>query len=306
MSEKWLAIVNPVSGGNRQQRMSQRIVNCLLDQAVDIDVRITEERGSAIGIAEDAIEQGIRNIAVIGGDGTLNEVVNGVFRQQAVKTTDVTLAMFSLGTGNDFIRTMQIPRNYKDAARAMLQGKTRIIDAGRLRYGATDKEQVRYFVNVCGMAFDGAVTEHANSTKGSIGRMAYLRSVLITLFKYEPTKVRVTVDGKEVADELLFCINVGNCKYSGGGMRLVPEAVPDDGLFDITLLRPLPKLKVLMNLYRLFDGSIYRIKEATHLRGKRITVFSDPPICAEAEGEFIGYSPFELEIVPAAIRIIVP
>jgi YegS/Rv2252/BmrU family lipid kinase len=306
MPKEWLAIVNPVSGANKEQRKSRQIINHLVNQGLNVEVRLTYDRGSAINIAKEGVEEGFRNIAIIGGDGTLNEVVNGVFHQQAVKTTDVKIAMFSLGTGNDFIRTMQIPKNFEDATDILLQGKTKIIDAGLIRYHTDGKPQVRYFINVCGMAFDGAVTEHANSSKGAIGKMAYLKSVVATLFKYEPTKTKVLVDDKVVADELIYCINVGNCKYSGGGMRMVPDALPDDGLFDITVLRPLPNLKALMNLYRLFDGSIYKLEETTHLRGKKVAVFSEPPICAEAEGEYLGNSPFELEIIPAAISVIVP
>jgi len=306
MSKEWLAIVNPVSGGNKEQSKSREIVNHLVSKGLTVEVKLTHDRGSAIQIASEGIEAGFRNIAVIGGDGTLNETVNGIFHQQKVKTTDVKIAMFSLGTGNDFIRTLQIPKNYKAATEVLLQGKTKTIDAGLVRYHLAGKPQARYFINVLGMAFDGAVTESANSTKGAIGKLTYLKSVVATLFKYEPTKIKVVVDGKQAADELIYCINIGNCKYSGGGMRMVPHALPDDGLFDITLLRPLPNLKALRSLYRLFNGSIYKLEETTHLHGKKIEVFSEPPICAEAEGEYLGDSPFEVELIPAAINIVVP
>jgi YegS/Rv2252/BmrU family lipid kinase len=306
MPNEWLAIVNPVSGGNSNQQQSDKIITHLVNRGLNIEARLTYDRGSAIDIAKKGIEEGFRNIIVIGGDGTLNETVNGIFLQQNVKTTDVKIAMFSLGTGNDFIRTLQIPKDYKAAAEILLRGKTKTIDAGLVRYHIDEKPHVRYFINVLGMAFDGAVTESANSTKGAIGKLSYLKSVVITLFKYEPTKMRVVVDDKEVADELIYCMNVGNCKYSGGGMRMVPDSIPDDGLFDITILRPLPNLKALTNLHRLFNGTIYKLEETTHLRGKKIQVFSEPPICAEAEGEYLGESPFEIEIIPASVKIVVP
>jgi diacylglycerol kinase family enzyme len=126
------------------------------------------------------------------------------------------------------------------------------------------------------------------------------------LFKYEPTKIKIVIDDKVVADEIIYCINIGNCKYSGGGMRLVPDAIPDDGLFDITILKPLPNLVAIANLHRLFNGTIKKLKQVISLRGKKIKVYSQPEICAEAEGEFLGWSSFEVEIVPKSITIIVP
>jgi YegS/Rv2252/BmrU family lipid kinase len=306
MPKEWLAIVNPVSGANKNQRKSRKIINHLVNQGFNLEVKLTYDRGSAIHIAKESIEDGFRNIIVIGGDGTLNEVVNGIFLQQKVKTTDIKIGMFSLGTGNDFIRTFQIPKDYEAATEILMQGKMRTIDTGMVRYHVDGSPHVRYFVNVLGMAFDGAVTESANSTKGAIGKLTYLKSVVATLFKYEPTKMKVEVDDKLVADEVIFCMNVGNCKYSGGGMRMVPDAVPDDGLFDITVLKPLSNYTALTNLYRLFNGSIYKLNEATHIRGKKIKVTSEPKIYAEAEGEYLGDSPFEIEMIPASINLFVP
>jgi YegS/Rv2252/BmrU family lipid kinase len=306
MPKEWLAIVNPVSGANKNQRRSRKIINHLVNQGFNLEVKLTYDRGSAIHLAKESIEEGFRNIIVIGGDGTLNEVVNGIFLQQAARTTDIKLGMFSLGTGNDFIRTFQIPCDYETATEILMQGKTQTIDVGIVRYHVEGKPHVRYFVNVLGMAFDGAVTESANSTKGAIGKLTYLKSVVATLFKYEPTKMKVEVDDKPVADDIVFCMNVGNCKYSGGGMRMVPDAIPDDGLFDITIMKPLANMKAITNLHRLFNGTIYKLEEAAHLRGKKIKVSSEPPICAEAEGEYLGDSPFEVEIIPASLNLFVP
>jgi YegS/Rv2252/BmrU family lipid kinase len=306
MAQKWLAIVNPVSGGNKNEKQSAIIISHLQQKGINPEIKTTHEKGSAIQLTKEGIENGHQNIIVIGGDGTLNEVINGVMLQQAMPSSAISIAMFSLGTGNDFIRTFGISKNHIKTTEMLLQGNTKTIDVGWVQYQNNNKTASRYFINVLGMAFDGAVTESANSTKGAIGKLTYLKSVVATLFKYEPTTMRVLVDDKEVANETLFCLNIGNCKYSGGGMRMVPDALPDDGLFDITLMRPLPTLTALGNLHRLFNGTIYKLKEATHLRGKKLTVYSNPPICAEAEGEFLGWSTFEVAIIPKAIKIMVP
>ncbi len=306
MSQKWLAIINPVSGGNKDQQQSRKIISHLVNQGFDIDAKLTYDKGSAINIAKEAVENNYRNIIVIGGDGTLNEVVNGVLQQQTIPSSEVKIGMFSLGTGNDFIRTMKIPKDYESATDILLQGKTKTIDAGLVSFHIDGKKTSRYFINVLGMAFDGAVTESANSTKGAIGKMTYLKSVVTTLFKYEPTKIKIEVDDVGVADETIYCINIGNCKYSGGGMRMVPDAIPDDGLFDITIMKPLPNLVALANLHRLFNGTIKKLKQVTALRGKKLKIYSEPEICAEAEGEFLGWSGFEVNIVPKAITIFVP
>jgi len=306
MSQKWLAIVNPVSGGNKDQQKSRNIISHIANKGFDVDVKLTYDKGSAINIAKEAVENNFRNIIIIGGDGTLNEVVNGVLLQQVAPSSEVKIGMFSLGTGNDFIRTLNIPKDYEMATDVLLQGKTKTIDAGLVSYYVDNKKTSRYFINVLGMAFDGAVTESANSTKGAIGKMTYLKSVITTLFKYEPTKIKIEVDDVVIANEIIYCINIGNCKYSGGGMRMVPDAIPDDGLFDITIMTPLPNLVALANLHRLFNGTIKQLKQVTALRGKKLKIYSAPEICAEAEGEFLGWSDFEVTIVPKAITIFAP
>lgn len=306
MAQGWLAIVNPVSGENKNEKKSEIIIQHLINSGVKLEVKKTYSKGSAITITKEMVEAGYTKLIVIGGDGTLHEVVNGVMLQQKVKTNEVKIAMFSLGTGNDFIRTLNIPKDYSKATQLLLSEKTKTIDAGRVTFFLNGKKQKRFFINVLGMAFDGAVTERANSTKGAIGKLTYLKSVLVTLFKYEPTKIKIIVDDKVVADETIYCINIGNCKYSGGGMRLVPDAIPDDGYFDITILKPLSNLVAIANLHRLFNGTIKKIRQVTAMRGKSIKVYSQPEICAEAEGEFLGWSSFEVEIVPKAITIIAP
>lgn len=306
MSEKWLTIVNPVSGANKNQKVSRKIISHLINQGFDLEIKLTYDRGSAIEISKAGVEAGFKNIIVIGGDGTLNEVVNGVMLQTATPSNTINIGMFSLGTGNDFIRTLNIPKDYEAATDVLMQGKVKTIDVGKVNYFLNNEPQSRYFINVLGMAFDGAVTDSANSTKGAIGKLTYLKSVVATLFKYVPTKVKVVVDDKEIANEIIFCINIGNCKYSGGGMRMVPDAIPDDGLFDITLLKPLPTFTALSNLYRLFNGTIDQLKQAITLRGKKIMVYSEPAICAEAEGEFLGWSSFEVSILPKTINIFIP
>lgn len=306
MAQNWLAIVNPVSGGNKDQKKSEAIIQHLTNAGIKLSVKKTFDRGSAIQLAKEAVEAGHLHLIVIGGDGTLNEVVNGVMLQQKVATNEVKIAMFSLGTGNDFIRTLNIPKSYSEAAKVLLAGNTKTIDAGWVTYHLNNQNQKRYFINVLGMAFDGAVTDNANSTKGAIGKLTYLKSVLVTLFKYEPTQIKIVVDDIVVANETIYCINIGNCKYSGGGMRMVPDAIPDDGLFDITILKPLPNMVAIANLHRLFNGTIKKLKQVIALRGKKIQVFSEPAICAEAEGEFLGWSSFEVEIIPKAITIVVP
>jgi YegS/Rv2252/BmrU family lipid kinase len=210
MSEKWLTIVNPVSGANKNQKVSRKIISHLINQGFDLEIKLTYDRGSAIEISKAGVEAGFKNIIVIGGDGTLNEVVNGVMLQTATPSNTINIGMFSLGTGNDFIRTLNIPKDYEAATDVLMQGKIKTIDVGKVNYFLNNEPQSRYFINVLGMAFDGAVTDSANSTKGAIGKLTYLKSVVATLFKYVPTKVKVVVDDKEIANEIIFCINIVN------------------------------------------------------------------------------------------------
>lgn len=306
MKNYWLVVLNPASGGLKSNTKQQKIIQLLNSAGLNLLWATTQQKGDAIQLVKNKVQEGIRQIIVLGGDGTLNEVINGVMLQKTCSSAEVKIAMLSNGTGNDFIRTFQIPKKTEHAIAMVQNSKVKTIDAGWVSYQINDAENSRYFINILGMGFDGAVTESANSTKGGIGRLTYLKSVLTTLFHYKPSVLKIKIDNLPLISEQVFTLNAGIGRYSGGGMQLVPHASSDDGQLAITLLRPLPHLTALLNLYRLFNGTINHLKQIQLMKGKDIRVEAYPPIMAEAEGEFFGYSPFYIKVIPKAISIIVP
>lgn len=306
MQHQWLVILNPVSGGMSNKLKQKRIADAINDSGLDLVWEHTKQKGDAIEIVKRSVSEGIRNIIVVGGDGTLNEVINGVLLQEKCASSAVKIAMFSHGTGNDFARSYHLPKKIDAAIQMLKSGSTKTIDAGWVSYEVENKTESRFFINILGMGFDGAVTDSANKSKQSIGRLTYLKAVLSTLMDYEPSLLKITIDNNAPIQEKVFTFNAGIGRFSGGGMKLVPHAVGDDGYLALTLMQPLSPIKALINLYRLFTGSIDKLKETQLLKGKEIHVAATPPIMAEAEGEFFGYSPFHIRVIPKAITIVVP
>ena len=191
------------------------------------------------------IEQGSKNIIVVSGDGTLNEVVNGVFTQNKYPTEEIALGMITVGTGNDWGRMYNIPRNYKEAISILKTCKTVKQDIGVIQYYSSGKQERRYFINIAGLGFDAKVVEKTNRQKenGRSGVLIYLINILTTLFKYKDVKAEIIIDGNKIEDEI-FTISLGIGKYAGGGMMLTPNAIPDNGSFDLTVIKKMKKMTI--------------------------------------------------------------
>jgi len=252
------------------------------------------------------IEMGYKKLIVVGGDGTMNEVVNGIFRQKRYPTPEISLGMITVGTGNDWGRMFSIPHDYAGAIATIKMENGFIQDAGVVRYFNGEDEEKRYFVNIAGIGFDALVVSKTNKLKesGKGGPLAYLKSILTSLVKYKYTRTTIKIDSKEISNNI-FNISIGICKYNGGGMMQLPEAVPDDGLFDITVINKIRKHDVVLNLKRLYNGTINKHPLVDTYRGKSVYIESNPHIHLETDGESLGHSPFTFDIIPRSIRVLV-
>lgn len=305
--DHWFVIVNPTSGAGHGLKDYPKIAKLLRDNQIYHDAVFTEHQYHATELAVEAVNKGYRKIIVVGGDGTLNEVVNGLFIQKQCEPKDIRLAVIAVGTGNDWVRTFGIPSNYSQAIRAIKEGKTFLQDVGAVSYTESKFTQTRYMVNVAGLGFDAFVISIFNhwKAKGYKGRWLYIASILKAYFKYKSSGVKISVDGNQIFNNLLFSMAVGICKYNGGGVQQLPKAVADDGLLDITLIKPLHWWHIVFRLRRLFDGGIYSIGHVKHAQGKHIRIESTPPIRLECDGELMGYTDVEISVVPQAIRVVV-
>ncbi len=299
--------MNPVAGTGRGLEDFPQISKLLRDNSIPSDPVFTEHKYHAVELTVTAVNKGYRKIIVIGGDGTLHEVVNGLFIQKSVRPDEVLLAVISVGTGNDWIRMFGIPTRYSEAIRAIREGKSFLQDVGEVTYEESQYKQKRYVANVAGSGFDAFVIRRFNhlKAKGRTGRWLYPFSIVRSFFTYKSTGVKVYVDDKLVYNDLLFSMAVGICKYNGSGILQLPAAVADDGLLDLTLIRPLHWWHIIFRLRKLFNGEIYQIGHVQHVQGSRITVTSSPDMLLEVDGELLGTTPLEFGILHRAIKVIV-
>jgi YegS/Rv2252/BmrU family lipid kinase len=265
----------------------------------------TEYPGHAIQLTRGLVEKGYKRIIAVGGDGTMNEVVNGVFLQKRFKTTEVSLGMITVGTGNDWGRMFGIPRDYKKAVEVLLQNRTFIQDAGMVKYKRNGASENRYFVNIAGLGFDAEVVRKTNrlKEKGKGGPLLYLINIFTSLVNYKFVNALISVDGTDLEHEILS-MNVGICKYNGGGMISVPGAVPDDGLFDLTVINRMSRPNIIWSLRRLYDGTINEHPRVDSFTGRSIRVESADRIMLETDGESLGHTPLEFSILPKSVKVI--
>ncbi|MCH5329479.1 MAG: diacylglycerol kinase family lipid kinase [Alistipes sp.] len=306
-ADRWFVIVNPIAGMGRGLQDFPQISKLLRDNDIHCESVFTEHKNHAVELTVKAVTAGFRKIVVIGGDGTLHEVVNGLFIQQEVRPHEVLLAVIPVGTGNDWIRMFGIPRRYSEAVRALKEGYSFLQDVGEVTYEESQYRQKRYMANVAGTGFDAFVVKRFNhlKTKGWRGRWLYGFSVVRSYFTYKTPGVKVYVDGEVVYNDLLFSMSVGVGKYNGGGIQQLPAAVVDDGLLDMTIIRPIHWWHIIFRLKKMFNGQIYEIGHISHVQGSRIKITSSPDSLLEVDGELLGATPLEFGILHRAVRVVV-
>ena len=302
----WLMIVNPNAGVKKGTRDWPKILKLLKSEAVSFDFRLTEHKLHAIQLTMDLVKAGYRKICVVGGDGTLNEVLNGMMLQTTVPVSELLFGIIPVGTGNDWCRMFKIPFDYRHAIRTLMQEKTFIQDVGKVTYYHGEEKLERYFMNVAGMGYDALVNKKTNLLKerGKGGPLVYLYFVFASLFQFKFIEAVIEVDGKTVYKGEIFSMNVGICKYNGGGMMQVPFAVPDDGLLDLTLIKKASKWMVVRHAKKLFDGSLVDLPIVSTSQGKTIRIRALGKVYLETDGESLGHSPFTFEIIPRHITIV--
>jgi YegS/Rv2252/BmrU family lipid kinase len=267
----------------------------------------TEHRGHAMELTRKYIHAGFRRFIVVGGDGTLNEVVNGVFTQSFVDPFRIVIAMIPVGTGNDWCRMFNIPGDYEKAIQLIIKNREFLQDTGLLEYtGVNGKPGKRYFINIAGMGFDAMVAEKTNQDKdkGKGNPLSYFVNIFTSLFSFKTANTTITLDDRVISPEV-FSMTAAIGKFNGGGMKQAPNACPDDGLFDLTIIRKIGKFKVIRNVLKLLDGSFTKLPEVSSFRTTSIRIDSIPALNAEVDGESLGHSPFSFSILPRSLRIII-
>jgi len=300
--DKAKVIVNPTAAGGKVGRRWPQLRDVLTQGGLCFTAELTERPGHATEIARSALREGYRYIVSVGGDGTVNEVVNGLVADGHVPS-DVVLSIVPGGTGSDFVRILDISRDPLQACAVVLGDSVRTVDLGEIRCMCNGTPIVRYFANVAGVGFDGETCVRVNRmSKRITGTLPYLTGLFVTLVSYKNKDVRLTVD----AQSYVGCFNsvvICNGQYFGGGMWVGPKAAADDGIFDVVILKDLTKPELLVNIPRIYRGTHLTHPKVESLQGKEIQIEALQRMFIQAEGELIGETPASFRIMPAALNL---
>ncbi len=305
MMAEMLLIVNPRSANGSTGRRWGEIERTLRARLpLSFDVAFSERPEHATTIAREATEQYSR-VTVLGGDGTINEVVNGLIAEDRPVRPDLILGIIPRGTGADFVRSLGIPHDLEGAAERLASGTVRDVDVGKVRYRRPDgSEGVRYFINEAEIGMGAAVCQAVNrSSKRLGGRLSFLRAILTTSLRYPNQVVRLSLEGAPAEQVIINNIWLANGQYSGGGIRSAPRARLDDGLLDVVQVGPMGLLDKITGMPKLRSGAFVDGPNVTYLTARRIEAESEAPVPVEVEGEPIGSLPATFEVIGERLRV---
>lgn len=309
-----LIIVNPRSASGSTRDKWSQTVSDLRAHFGPFSVAFTKCPGHGVDLAKRAAESGRQFIIACGGDGTINEVANGIL----LSGMDAELGVLPSGTGGDFRRTLGLPLTNREAAVALREGKTQRMDVGKVTFcDRSNNAATRYFLNVSSFGLAASIIKRVKSAKifdwlpidGVRGRANFAVSTLQEVINLDPVQIRVRIDDadEKTLQTINFCI--ANARYFGGGMMIAPKAKINDGLFDIVNIGDLSTAKILLNAHTLYRGTHADLKEVKNTLAKKIEVSAYDPsveILLETDGELPGKLPATYEIVPNALRVRIP
>jgi diacylglycerol kinase (ATP) len=263
----------------------------------------------ATEIAQRAVRESRPVIVSVGGDGTLNEVLNGFFHNGAPIPTSSKLAMVPLGTGGDFRRTLRIPLDSRAAIQVLSDGLVRRLDAGCVTYQNLDGTTgVRHFINIADAGLGGDVVQQMGNGTKRFGSAAYTLGGLRALIGFKNKPMTVEIDHAVHELPKAQQVVVANCQFFGGGMQMAPSASPTDGVFDVILIKNAGKIETMrgMNDFRQGKHLDQNNPKIELMYGKRISVSSPVKVRVDIDGEAVGFLPALFEIQPSAIEFITP
>lgn len=301
--ERSLFVVNPVAAGGKTGKLWPAIEEQLRSVNLSFDHRFTEGPNHATRLAREAVERGYDMVVAVGGDGTVNEVVNGLMSPRTEKAGAV-LGIVITGRGSDLARTIGIPADYSEACVRLAGDRTMTVDVGLAEFYQEEERRERYFVNVGGGGFDAEVAVRANRAPNFMGgTIPYLSSLVTTLITYRNKPITLIMDDREPLEMVANSVVVANCQYFGGGMRIAPQADPNDGLFDVITIGDIDKIDFLMTVPKVYDGTHLTHPQVDAYRAKRVELHSEEPLLLQVEGEVCGQTPLTFTIVPSALEI---
>ena len=313
MSTLPLIIVNPASAGGATGESWPGVASEVRRHFGPFEAALTRRGGEAAEIAEREARAGRAFLIACGGDGTVNEVAGGILRAGA----RAELGVLPSGTGGDFRRTIKMPTRAADAARSLREGRARALDAGRVTF--TDErgvEGARFFLNVASFGMGGEVIRRVKGRAGLPagasrllgGKLSFALAALQSAVQFEKPAVRVSLDGGRESQLTVTNFCVANARYFGGGMKIAPKALLDDGLFDVVAVGDMSAPAILINSYRVYLGTHLGMQDVRHARARRVEArpAAGEEVKLEIDGELAGRLPATFEILPGALRVRCP
>lgn len=307
MDTKVFFVVNPVSAGKKTVKEWPVFERLLKEKGLKFDWAYTEYPEHATGITREVLKSGYELVVSVGGDGTMNEVVNGFFEMDNPINPNARLAVFSRGTGCDFIKSFGIKKGFDDFVKLLEQNQIQKLDVGKVAFHKeTGEEVAKYFLNIADVGIGGETTRRVNKTKKHLkGFVAFLIGAVLTILKYKNKDFTIEVDGKLVKSGRMNSVIVANAKYFGGGMFISPKSEANDGLLDIIVLGNLSKFELIRDLHLIYNGRHLTHPKVTCFKGKQIKISCEPSGLLEIDGEQPGITPAQFEVIAKAINVMV-
>jgi YegS/Rv2252/BmrU family lipid kinase len=311
VAPRTVVVVNPASQGGKLGKRWPDLCD-VIGRAFPFEDVHTKGPGDATGLAREALRAGAERIVAMGGDGTINEVVNGFFDDGEAIAPDATFAVIPFGTGGDFRRTLGIPNDTARAAAIVAQGGRKKIDVGRLDFTRFNGERGnRIFANIASFGVSGVVDRLVNASGKKLGRLSYVLASARAAWSYENQRVALTFDSSAAdrVEATIQTVAVANARYFGGAMMMAPNAEIDDGLFDVVAMGDFHFGDLLTAGLRLFKGTHLSMEKVTTRRARLLEAHPiDPNAVVEldVDGEPLGKLPARFEVLPQALWIAVP
>ena len=304
---KTQVIVNPESNQGRTKKRWKHIFEALKSFLKEFKYEFTEKPLQAAEISRAAIKEGSELIVGVGGDGTMNEIANGFFEDEKPLNPYTALGIVPSGTGSDFSRSLNIPLGLKNALQVITQAPSNRIDMGKVRFrNHARNEEERLFLNVSDFGIGGEVVHRMSQEKMEKKASSYFRCLISTFMAYKNKRLKIKVDGKELPEDEYMVGAISNGRIFGKGMKVAPDAVLDDGLFDLVLVKGMKKFEFFRNVFRIYTGSHLSHPKISLIRGKRIDVCpsdEDESVLIEVDGEQVGGLPATFEVIPNHILV---
>lgn len=326
--EQWLVVVNVFAASKKAGSVWKRAAVMLDEAGVAYKVKFTGGVDNAIAISRKSAARGYRKFIAVGGDGTIHDVLNGIAEyvssqspDSSVSLSDFTLGVIPLGSGNDWVKSVCVPRDLRQAVRVIAAGRTAAQDVVKVTvmdpsgpdvasWMAAGPLGVSYMANIGGVGLDARVCEIVNRKKeqGKRGKQLYVSALLYCIRHRVPVRAKVVCDGSVVFDGTYLSMAFGVGKYSGGGMRQTPLAELGDGLLDVTIIPDIPLMTIAKEVPKLFTGTFHKVSVLTQAKCREVMVLpykesdAEP---AEVDGEVVGRAPVKMEVLPEQINVVV-